>query len=77
MPILDFRAADLGVMFPLMIGVVSPSVVFWVPFAAASVCISRLEGPGEAALPAPASLGVKGLLICRKAALRLGVTGLA
>ena len=76
MPILDFRAADLGVMLPLMLCVVSSSV-FFVQFAAASVCIPRLGGPGEAALPAAASLGVKGLLVCRKAALRLGVTGLA
>ena len=74
-PIRDFRAAERGVMLPLKVGVDWPSPVRLL--VADSVCRPRLAGRVGDALLDPKALGVKGLLVCRKAELRLGVRGLA
>lgn len=74
-PMRDFLAADLGVMLPLMVSVGWPSIARWL--VADSVCRPRFAGICGDALHDPKTLGVKGLLVCRKAELRLGVRGLA
>ena len=74
-PIRDFRAADRGVMLPPKEGVA------WLPavrlLVADSMCRPRFAGMDGDALFELRLLGVKGLLDCRKAELRLGVRGLA
>ena len=74
-PMRDFLAADRGVMLPLMVGVDWPSIARF--FALDSVCRPRFAGICGDALLDPKGLGVTGLLVCRKAELRLGVRGLA
>lgn len=74
-PIRDFRAADRGVILPPKLGVDCPSAFRLL--AASSVCMPRFAGRFGDALLEPKTLGVKGLLVCRKAELRLGVRGLA
>ena len=74
-PIRDFRAADRGVILPLMVGVEWLSTVRLL--VVDPVCRPRFAGICGDALLDPKTLGVKGLLVCRKAELRLGVKGLA
>jgi hypothetical protein len=74
-PIRDFRAADRGVMLPPNVEVDWPSAGLLV--VEDSACRPRFAGICGDALLDPKTLGVKGLLICRKAELRLGVRGLA
>jgi hypothetical protein len=74
-PIRDFRATDRGVILPLKVGVDCPSAFRLL--AASSVCMLRFARRFGEELLEPKTLGVKGLLVCRKAELRLGVRGLA
>jgi hypothetical protein len=74
-PMRDFLDADRGVMLPLMADIDWPSTAGLL--VADSVCRPRFAGICGDALLDPKTLGVKGLLVCRKAELRLGVRGLA
>jgi hypothetical protein len=74
-PIRDFRAADRGVIFPPKVDVDCPSSVRLL--VTDSLCRARFAGTFGDALLDPNTLGVKGLLVWRKAELRLGVRGLA
>ena len=76
-PVLDFRAAERGVILPLNAGVNCPSLASWGLAVATDVCRPRRGGDVGDKVWQPASLGVNGLFVCLKAELRFGVRGLA